>query len=82
MGADRFIRVGAACGAMRGHRASGWASPRDRYALPSAGFFFPVAALPSSSDAQASHFEGCLATVKNNLGQMAPIYLEPLLTGY
>ena len=82
MGADRVIREGAARSAMRGHRASGWAHPEGRYAPLSAGFFFPVAALPSSSDAPASHFGVCLATKKNNLSQMVPIYPDPLLTGY
>ena len=79
MGADRFIREGAAHGAMPMHRASAATHPMERDAPPSTGFFCPVAALTSSSDTPASHFEGCLATGQNNPGQRVPIYPDPLL---
>ncbi len=89
MGADRFNRVGAARGAMRGpwghggvprkpRGASAATNPRSRYAPPRAGFFCPVASLHSLSDASASHFEVCLATGQNNPGQMVPINPDPL----
>ncbi len=78
METNRFIRVGAARGAMRNHRASAATLPGGRSVPPSAGFFCPVALLRFSSDAQASHFEARLATGQNHPGQIVPINLEPL----
>ncbi len=60
------------------HRKRHATPPAGRCAPPKAGCFRALASLPAFSDVPASQRDGRLASTRNHLGQMVPIYLEPL----